>query len=280
MSDEPQRHRIQVSCPECGHRQTEPALVISTQCRSCYRNFAVRNGEGVPRNLGTARIANVRPEGAEAPDLPPPAAKPAPPRKPTPPKKPLLLRLLGRRRKPREVVCFGCAHEFSAIPEASSSQCPKCGCYISLADHDVDEVWKRRIMTRGNVTIRKSGEVSGTTVECHHLTVFGTLHCDASCSGDLVIRTNGRFTGNLRCRNLRVEKASRVEFLHPVIVENSATLDGDIRGQIFCSGPALLEKRSRFQGLIRTTSLTVRPGAMQNGTVEEISPSQRPTHTH
>lgn len=124
-------------------------------------------------------------------------------------------------------------------------------------------------MTRGNVIIRKSGEVAGSTLECHHLTVLGALNCDAYCSGDITIRTNDRFTGNLRCRNLRVEKASRVEFLHPVIVENSAALSGDILGQIFCSGPAVLEKRSRFNGLIRTTSLTVRQGAMQNGTVEK-----------
>ena len=47
MADETPRHRIEVACPECGETQAEPALVVSTQCRSCRANFQVREGKGV-----------------------------------------------------------------------------------------------------------------------------------------------------------------------------------------------------------------------------------------
>jgi cytoskeletal protein CcmA (bactofilin family)/Zn finger protein HypA/HybF involved in hydrogenase expression len=272
MNDEPQRHRIQVTCPECGHRQSEPALVITTQCRNCYQHYAVLDGQGVARKRSILRLARIQPEDANpmAESAPTTASKPPfRPQKPSPPQKPLLLRLLTRTRQPREVICFGCAHSFTAIPEARSSQCPKCGSYVSLLDYEIDQIWKRRIETRGNVVIRKAASISDTTLHCHHLTVYGSLHANADCSGDVVIRSHGRVTGTIRCRSLRVEKSSRVEFLQPIHA-HSAYFDGEVRGQIFCTGPVTLEKRARFHGLIRTTELTMRPGAEQSGTVERI----------
>lgn len=273
MHDEPQRHRIQVVCPECGYRQSEPALVISTQCRVCFHHYEVRDGKGVARAKATLRLARLKSEDdpSESPPPPPVPEKPAfRPSKPPPPSKPFLLRLLSRGKKPREVPCFVCAHIFTAIPEARSSQCPKCGSYVSLLDYDIDEIWKRRIQTRGNVVIRKGASITDTSLQCHHLTILGTLHADADCSGDVAIRNHGRFTAPIRCRQLRVEKSSRVEFLHPIHAE-SASLNGDIRGQLFCTGPVTLEKGSRFHGLIRTSGLTVKPGAEQSGTVELVT---------
>ena len=280
MSDEPQRHRIQVACPECGHRQSEPALVISTQCRSCRHHFQVRDGQGLARPHGKSTPAiRIRQEGEDDPVPPPSASPPKPsfrPAKPTPPKKPLLLRLLLPGQPPREVICFRCAHSFSAIAEAQSSQCPKCGEYVSLIDHDIEEIWNRRIHTRGNVMIRKNAAIIDTSVHCHHLTVLGRLHADADCSGDLIIRSSGRITGTIRCRSLIVEKSTRVEFMQPVHTQ-SAEFHGHVLGQIFCTGPVTLEKNSRFQGLVRTTSLIAKRGSEQSGTVEIIdTPSPSP----
>ena len=272
MSDEPQRHRIEVACPECGHKQFEPALVVSTQCRACRANFQVRDGKGVVRTRPVTRLAKPRKDGD--PEPAPPAPTPAKPVfKPGPrpaPRPPLLIRLLRRSKPPREVVCFGCSHTFSAIAEAQSSQCPKCGSYVSLIDFEIDGPWNRRIETRGNVVIQKGGSVSGTTVRCHHLTVLGELAGSVECSGDLVIRSHGRIIGNVQCRHLRVEKGSRVEFLNPVTA-TTATIDGEVRGQISCSGAITLQKRARLHGLVRTSSLVVKPGAKHTGTIEMIN---------
>jgi cytoskeletal protein CcmA (bactofilin family) len=179
------------------------------------------------------------------------------------------MRLLHPVRPPREITCFTCGHHYKAIAEAQSSQCPKCSGYASLIDYQITEPWNRRIQTCGDVIIQKTGSVSGTTVQCHNLTVIGELAGSVECTGDLVIRSHGRIIGKVHCRNLRVEKGARVEFLHPVTAD-SAYIDGNVRGQISCAGTVTLEKRAQLQGLVRTTSLVVKPGAKHTGSIEII----------
>ncbi len=276
MADEPQRHRIEVACPECGNSQFEPALVISTQCRSCRANFEVRDGKGVVRTHPVTRLAKPRkdtdPEPAEVAPKPKPTLRSDP--APTPPRS-LLRRLLHPAKPPREVICFNCSHVFKAIAEAQSSQCPKCSGYVSLLDYQIADHWNRRIETRGNVVIQKTGSVSGTTVRCHDLTVLGGLSGSVECSGDLVIRSHGKIVGNVRCRSLRVEKGAHVEFLNPVTA-TTASIDGEVRGQISCTGEVVLQKRALLHGLVRTSSLIVKPGAKHTGTIELVNAAPAP----
>jgi len=272
MADEPQRHRIKVTCPECGQVQTEPALVVSTQCRACRANFQVREGKGVVRSRPVTRLAAPRkdsdPEPAPLPLAP--KAQPFTRRGPlVPAPQSFLMRLFNPIKPPREITCFGCSHTSKTVGEAQSSQCPKCSGYISLLDYEITEHWNRRIQTCGDVVIQKSGIVSGVTLKCHNLTVLGELAGSVECTGDLVIRSHGKIIGKVNCRNLRVEKGARVEFLNPVTAD-SAFIDGNVRGQISCSGAITLEKRAHLQGLVRTTSLVVRPGAKHTGTIEMI----------
>jgi cytoskeletal protein CcmA (bactofilin family)/predicted RNA-binding Zn-ribbon protein involved in translation (DUF1610 family) len=274
MADEPQRRRIEVTCPECGNVQIEPALVVSTQCRSCRTNYQVRDGKGVPRVLQTARLAPPRKE--TEPELPAPGPESKPsfrPKPSTPPQRSFLMRLLNPAKPPREAACFACGHEFTAIAEAQSSQCPKCGAYVSLLDHDITAHWNRRIQTRGNVIIQKTGSVIGVPIACHHLTVLGNLSGSVDCSGDLIIRSHGKITGDIRCRNLRIEKGARVEFLNPVTAV-TATIDGQVRGQISCTGAVVLQKRAQLHGFVRTASLVVKPGAKHTGTIEMVNSPQ------
>ncbi len=272
MADEPQRHRIEVACPECGHLQVEPALVVSTQCRACGANFQVKDGKGVVRTRPVTRLAAPRKSTDPEPE-PPPRAKiqlalrtgPS-----GPPPRSFLMRLIHPVKPPRSVTCFNCGHTYSAIAEAQSSQCPKCSGYVSLLDYDITEYWNRRIQTRGNVVIQKSGSVAGTTVRCHNLTVLGELAGSVECSGDLVIRSHGKIIGTVQCRNLRIEKGARVEFLNPVTA-TSASIDGQVRGQISCTGAVTLEKRAHLHGLVRTSSLIVKAGAKHTGTIEMVT---------
>jgi len=274
MADEPPRHRIEVSCPECGHSQAEPALVVSTQCRSCRANFQVREGKGVVRNRPVTRLAPPRKDSDPHPE-PPEPEKTQPTIRRGPVKQPprsLLMRLLRPTQPPREIRCFSCSHAYTTIAEAQSSQCPKCSGYVSLQNYDISDHWNRRIQTCGNVVIQKNSTVSGDTLQCHDLTVLGHLACPAECSGDLVIRSHGKIIGTIHCKKLRVEKGARVEFLHPVNA-STAQIDGNVRGQISCTGTITLEKRAHLQGLVRTTALIVKAGAKHTGTIEVITPS-------
>ncbi|MBX3743128.1 MAG: polymer-forming cytoskeletal protein [Akkermansiaceae bacterium] len=267
MADEPKRHRIELVCPDCGHRQLEPAMVVSTQCRSCRGNFQVIDGKAVPRYRAATRLAKVRPEvPASEPQVKVTPFKPQPA---VPPKLSLLRRLIFRQKPPREVTCFSCGHTHKAVAEAQSSQCPRCSAYISLRDYVISEPWNRRIQTRGDVMIEKSGVVSGITIQCHHLTVLGELAGSVDCSGDLVIRSHGKILGKVSCRQLRVERGARVEFLNPVTAA-SAYIDGNVRGQISCTGPITLAKRAHLQGLVKTASLVIKEGARHTGAIEMI----------
>jgi len=272
MADEPQRHRIELACPECGHLQQEPALVVSTQCRACRANFKVEDGKGVVRTQPKTRLAKPRKDGDPYPE--PAKPKPTPPRLPAaPPRRSFLQRLLYPTKPPRKVTCFDCDHAFTTIAEAHSSQCPKCGAYVSLQDFEIIDHWNRSIQTCGNVIIRKTGSVSSAAVRCHDLTVLGELASPVECSGDLIIRTHCKIIGTVHCHRLRVEKGARVEFLNPVTAI-TANIDGQVRGQISCSGTVTLEKRSQLHGYIRTASLIVKPGAKHTGTVEVIEGDQ------
>lgn len=273
MSDEPQRHRIEVTCPECGNVQIEPALVISTQCRGCRANFQVREGKGVVRNRPVTRLAKPRKDGDPEPEPQARAAAvPAYIRKgpAKPPARSFLMRLFNPVKPPREVTCFNCGNHYKTIAEAQSSQCPKCSGYVSLQNYEINEVWNRRIQTCGDVVIQKNGVVTGVTLQCHNLKVLGELAGSVDCTGDLVIRSHGKIIGKVHCRSLRVEKGARVEFLHPVTA-GTAFIDGNVRGQIFCTGAVTLARRAHLQGLVRTTSLIVKPGAKHTGTIEMIS---------
>jgi cytoskeletal protein CcmA (bactofilin family)/Zn finger protein HypA/HybF involved in hydrogenase expression len=272
MADEPLRHRIEVTCPECGQSQIEPALVVSTQCRACRANFQVREGKGVTRYRPITRLAKPRKDSDPEPELPP-AQKPSPfpLRGPQPPRKSFLKRLFSPTKPPRDVTCFNCGNHYKASAEAQSSQCPKCSGYISLTDYEITEPWNRRIQTGGDVTITKTGAVSGVTLQCHDLLVLGELAGSVECTGDLIIRSHGRIIGKVNCRNLRVEKGARVEFLNPVTAV-TAYIDGHVRGQISCTGSVTLQKRAHLQGLVRTSSLIVKPGAKHTGSIEMVTP--------
>jgi len=176
MAAEPARHRIELICPECGHTQSEPGMVVSTMCRACGANFQVKDGKAVAPNRPSTRFSTER--------VHVPAAEPEiEPQKPTSPfKRPeplpphpgtFLQRLFGRAPKPHQVVCFDCGRSHVVAAAAQSSQCPFCGFYISLRDYSIEERWNRRIQTRGNVVIQKSGIVSGVPITCHNLTVLG-----------------------------------------------------------------------------------------------------------
>lgn len=273
MASGPARQRIEVTCPHCGHVQSEPAIVVSTACRSCGTHFQVKDGKAVERPKPTTRFAPDRSSEADSEPEPEPTRPLSPFRRPEPPvaRPPSLLkRLLGRPHKPRKVVCFDCGVTHHTVCDAQSSQCPSCGAYISLRNYEIDDRWNRRIQTRGDVTISKSGSVSGVPIVCHHLTVLGELAAAVDCSGDLVIRSHGKIPGLVRCQILRVERGAKVEFLNEIHA-SEVFIDGQVTGQIHCTGTITLEKRARLNGLVRAARLVVKPGASHNGTMEILS---------
>ncbi len=252
-------------------------MVVSTRCRACGSHIEVVDGKGVPRKQSPTRIATRRTD-QEDPSPPSPAAPPpkAPTRTAPHPKISLLRRLLGSGSPLREVPCFRCQSPVRVIPDAQSSQCPKCGGYVNLADYQITESWHRRIETRGNVTVTRTGSTHGFDIRCHNLTLAGVIHGAAECSGDLVVEPGGRITGRVSCRRLMVRKRAKTDFPLPVTAA-SAVIAGEVRGMILCSGPLELKRNARLSGPVRTSSLVTHPHASHTGMVEIITPSPHPT---
>lgn len=268
----PPNQRVSLECPECGHIQTESAMVLSTHCRSCRAYYQVVSGKPVARPRTVARFGKPpSDEPAEEMVAAPSVAAYAPPARTVPPPKPPhpLLRFFHKPKPPRDIACFSCDHRWTVAGEAQSTQCPACSSYISLVDHQIAEAWNREIHTRGNVTILKSGSVSASSLRAHDLTVFGALRAPAACSGDVSFLGSGRCTGVISCRMLRVGRRAVVEFVQPVTAER-VVIEGTARGQIICSGPVVLRARARLHGHVLATSLVTESGAVHQGVFETL----------
>lgn len=285
----PQWQRITVICPHCGHRQDEPALVVSTYCRRCRSHVEIEDGKVRVAGAAAPPAFGPPPEQRPEPPPPPPAPPPIrtrrtdlPPEEPpppaapaaTPPPRPTAVARLRKwlRPKPplRPVLCDQCQAEFRAPVAANATNCPRCGAYMHLRDYDLVEPFGDRIVTRGNVTVRRHAILGGPPVECHNLLVEGRLDTGAWCSGELAIRRSGLVRGKVRCASLRVERRARVEFIHPVET-GTAVISGEVTGSIRASYTVTLLKRSRLRGNITATALILRPGARHVGVYRQVT---------
>jgi len=264
---------IDLTCPECGHVQSEPLRVVSTQCRSCLKHYQVRDGEVVARVHSMARLAKPGAHDEEPESEFKAYAPPAPPRKPVPPPMGWWKRFILRPAPPRAVRCFGCEREFTAGAAAESTQCPDCGAYVSLRSHEIRDTWTRELQTCGDVVLHKEGTIRQARIECRNLTVFGKISGSVDGSGDLVIHPGGKISGAIRCRRLHVCRKARVEF-HDTVHAGEILIEGEARGVFHCTGTITLARRALLQGLLRTAVLHVSSGASHVGTVEIIDPNE------
>ena len=264
MGVETQQRLIILNCPECSHEQTEPALVISTNCRACGQYFSVYAEKSVGRKQYTAKVASSEKPPLEYPTV---APKPIQVVGSKPHEVSFLRRFFTRQGEKRALDCYHCGWGFEVVAEAQSTQCPKCGGYISLRDHEISDSCQRCIQTRGRVTISKGGGFSGEKLDCHDLVVYGKLSGTVNCSGTLTIRCHGRFPSDISCRELRVERGSKVELQGEGRAE-SVSIDGRVKANINCLGIIVLEKKALLQGVARATSIVTKSGAKHCGTIE------------
>lgn len=268
MADDTQvnRRHIQVTCPHCEHSQNEPSMVISTVCRGCGQYISITDEKAVIRPKYATRLATLDSPPVQHPtvaaEIPKAEIKPS-----------FFDRLFKRfADKPavrRKLNCYHCSHIFDVVSDAQSTQCAKCGSYISLKDYSIDQAWHRRIQTRGNVTVLKGAAITGVNVQCHDLLVLGELSASVECSGKLTIRSHGKIVGNVHCDELCVERGAKVEFQGEVKAR-TAYIDGVVKGNITCKEKIILEKKARLQGHARASGLVMREGAKHSGLMEVV----------
>ena len=167
----------------------------------------------------------------------------------------------------REIACFECGDTHQANVRANSSQCRSCGRFISMENREIKDAISSCIQTRGDVHIYKKGIVHSAPIQCKNLIVEGDFTGDAECSGDLILRRNGKITGKITCKRLFVEKRAKIEFINSVVMDE-CTIDGLVTGHLACRGLLALKKKATLTGNIKVGRLTVADGAKHTGQIQ------------
>lgn len=172
---------------------------------------------------------------------------------------------------PRQVVCFDCQAQHRVSGSATSTICPGCSTYIDLRDIVVKERNSQRIRTRGDVTVEKKGSLLGTSVHCGNITVQGTISGSIYASGEVLLKSDGKIIGEVRCRRFVLERKCEVQCLQPVHAEE-IEIHGHVTGHFYASRNVLISRHASLSGSVSSQSLTVEPGGMVNGQMQVLRP--------
>jgi cytoskeletal protein CcmA (bactofilin family)/ribosomal protein S27E len=164
----------------------------------------------------------------------------------------------------KDADCFECDHSFKVSRSTRSTQCPSCGATIALEDVEVNMPSGDSIKTRGDVLIRKRGQVSAESIICKDLRCQGILEANVKASGDAIFRAVGSMIGQVHCRRLIIEKGSDVVFINEVYAEE-VEVHARITGTLISSGPFLIGPNGSVNGDITARSVSIEPGGELNG---------------
>lgn len=174
----------------------------------------------------------------------------------------------------KEVECFDCHHKFKVGRSARSTQCPSCSSHISMEDLDINVPSTSPIRTRGDVYIRKMGNLSTSELRCRDLHIQGLVSATIECTGELNLRTVGTIVGEVTCVRLHIMKGSDVQFINTVTA-NEVEIHARMVGNIHCKGPVLIGAGGCVEGDVTARSVNIEPGGHLNGAMNIIRPPAR-----
>jgi cytoskeletal protein CcmA (bactofilin family)/ribosomal protein S27E len=172
----------------------------------------------------------------------------------------------------KEAVCFDCENKFKVGRSSRSANCPNCGALISLEDVELNMPSTQPIRTRGDVLIRKRGQLSASHLYARELRCFGIISANMFCAGDAIFRTSGTIVGELRCRRFVVEKGSEITFMNPIHAEE-VEIHSPITATVYSKGPLLIGAHGAVNGDVTAKSVSIEPGGELNGSMNIIRSS-------
>ena len=175
----------------------------------------------------------------------------------------------------KDADCFECSHKFKVSRSSKSANCPNCGAFISLEDIEINMPSTQSIKTRGDVLIRKRGQVSAESIHCKDLRCYGVVEANVSVSGDAIFRTTGTMIGKIHCRRFIIEKGCDVVFLNEVRAEE-VDVQARVTGSIFSSGPLVIGANGSVNGDVTARSVSIEPGGELNGAMNIVRSQPAP----
>lgn len=288
------KNQIEVICPLCGAVQREPRLVVTTFCRSCGEHLRIENNRviasskinQVPRAISpTISESEVDLEAVKVTDKATEKSalgdsvrssrtsrfktnEKGAASSPTPTPQSTLLKMKeqgsNQQHHFQSVECFDCQHIFKVGRSAKSTNCPACGVYVCLENFEINMNSITPIHTRGDVLIRKNGNLSTSEIYCRNLTVHGCVSGNIDCTGEFMISASGNHIGNVRCHRIVIEKGSDIHFLN-TIVAHDVEVRARVFGNIQCHGPVLITATGWVHGDVTAHSVSIQPGGQLDG---------------
>jgi cytoskeletal protein CcmA (bactofilin family)/ribosomal protein S27E len=175
----------------------------------------------------------------------------------------------------KEVECFDCRTRFKVGRSARSANCTSCGALLCLEDVEVNVNSTESIRTRGDVLIRKNGNVQAAEVRCRDLKLFGVVSAAIECSGEFYARATGTIIGELRCQRLVIDKESDIHFMNSIFAAE-VVVRGRVLGHIQCTGSVSISATGLVQGDVKARAVSIEPGGQLDGTMNIVqAPSSR-----
>ncbi|TDU73168.1 cytoskeletal protein CcmA (bactofilin family) [Prosthecobacter fusiformis] len=169
----------------------------------------------------------------------------------------------------KDADCFECDHSFKVSRSTRSTHCPSCGALIALDDVEVNMPSGDSIKTRGDVLIRKRGQVSAESIMCKDLRCQGILEANVKASGDAIFRATGNMIGEVHCRRFIIEKGSDVVFLNGIHAEE-VEVQARVTATIFSSGSLVIGPNGSVNGDVTARSVSIEPGGEINGAMNIV----------
>jgi len=218
--------QLQVTCPQCGHRQAESRLVISTNCRQCGQYFTVEK----KKPPGLTRPGKAPREATET----------------------------------RRITCFDCGTELEVAVTAESTMCKRCSSYVDLKDYRIDSAVSKNFKTKGAFVIEPKGYVFNTETVAEDAIIRGRFLGKLDVRGSLTLHTGAEIKGSFKAVKLVIPEGERFRWSEAIPAE-AMDIAGELVADIRVSGVARLRGSARLFGNVEAANLVVEEGAVVVG---------------
>jgi cytoskeletal protein CcmA (bactofilin family) len=208
-----------------------------------------------------------------------PSAPPAPSVPATPPNSTLekmKSQSAYRHQYFKDIDCFECGHKIKVSRSSKFTDCPQCQSLICLEDLDINLRHTEPIRTRGDVIVRKPGQIITSKVECKDLRCLGLIEAEIDCHGEATFRTEGTIKGPVQCAKLTIEKGADTTFTDPVKA-GDMFINSRITATLSATGKITIGLYGSVNGDVTARSVTIDPGGELNGAMNIVRPKPTPT---
>lgn len=229
--------KILLSCPHCGHQQSEPPAVLSTNCRACGRHFTI---EEVPRPSRK------------------PAAKTA--------------KAAEKVERGRRITCFDCGTELEVAVSAESTMCKRCSRYVDLKDYRIANAVSKNFKTKGTFVLEAKGYVFNTEATVGEAVIKGRFLGKLVAERSLTIYDSAEFKGTFTAGRLIIPAQNHFRWPEPIKL-GSAEIAGELAADLCAADTVVLKSTARLFGDVIAKHLVVEDGAVLVGQLRVGEPA-------